>query len=65
MARKYLLIFPTKTFETTSLRNEKLQEVIVLKNNMQKFILLDEDKKRGRIYWGKSKELDFEIVRVK
>lgn len=61
MAKKYAIIFPTKTFYTTSLRREALQEVIVLKNNSPKYILLDESKKFGRIYWGNAKQLDFRI----
>lgn len=63
MARSYAIIFPTKTFYTTSLKIERLQDVIILKNNAPKVILLDESKKRGRIYWGNSKQLDFKIVR--
>lgn len=65
MAKKYRLVFPTKTFETTTLNVEKLQDVIILKNNMPKVILIDESKTYGRIYWGNSKQLDFKIERVK
>lgn len=64
MAKKCALIFPTKTFYTTSLKIDRLQEVIILKNNMPKVILLDSSKKLGRIYWGNSKQLDFRIERV-
>lgn len=62
---KYEIIFPTKTFVSTSLKVEELDKVIILKNNMPKFILLDKGRKLGRIYWGNSKQLDFRIVRKK
>lgn len=62
---KYEIIFPTKTFVSTSLKVEELEKVIILKNNMPKFILLDKGRKLGRIYWGNSKQLDFRIVRKK
>lgn len=62
---KYELIFPTKTFVSTSLKVEELDKVIILRNNMPKFILLDKGRKLGRIYWGNSKQLDFRIVRKK
>lgn len=64
MAKKYALIFPTKTFYTTSLKNDRLQEVIILKDNKPKVIILDESKKNGRIYWGLNKQLDFKVERV-
>ena len=63
MAKKYAIIFPTKTFYTTSLRISRLQEVIILKNDKPKVILLDESKKFGRIYWGLNKQLDFKVER--
>lgn len=61
---KYELIFPTKTFVSTSLKVEELDKVIILRNNMPKFILLDKGRKLGRIYWGNSKQLDFRIEKI-
>lgn len=60
----YELIFPTKTFYTTKLSEPYISEAITLKNPKQyKFILVDDNKKRGRLYWGSSfcNQLDFEI----
>ena len=64
MKKRYAIIFPTKTFYSPSLKIERLQEVIILKNDMPKVILLDDSKKLGRIYWGNSKQLDFRIEKV-
>lgn len=57
----YDIIFPTKTFFVKRLNQVSLEEAIALKDNKPRFIMWFKGQRKGRIYYGLTKQLDFII----
>lgn len=60
----YEIIFKGKTFYCEKLSLKELEENIILKGNKPKYVMWFKGQRKGRIYYGYTRQLDFEIKKV-
>jgi hypothetical protein len=65
----YKLVFQTgkgeKVFYSKSLKQEALQKAIILKNDAPKYFLISLAEKKGRMFYGLMRQMDFDIIKLK